>query len=231
MTRILYLDTTTNRLMLGLSDEQTMLAQWTAPCESHRYHSAMLIPAIQDLLKEAELSIQELTALAVNLGPGSFTGIRTGITTVRTLGQFLNVTIYGFNMFEILAANQTENGQTEDMAIYLDALRLRTYHAALRFSADGPVYQQVPVLQTLSPEKNIAPADCQLLIAPTLAPLFPEQQPELISEVFTPDVMLQLIQQYGAHFQKQWQDIKPFYLQAPSITIKQPKSEASKLER
>lgn len=216
MSRILHLDAASHRLMLGISDEQRMLARFTAPCESHRYHSAMLIPAIQNLLIEAEMDVSRLTALAVNLGPGSFTGLRTGITTARTMGQFLNLPIYGFNAFEILAANREQN-----TAVYLDALRLRAYHAILRFEAQGPVYRQVPTLCLLEPEGNKAPEEHgNLLISPTLAPLFPSQEAELIEETFTPNVMLSLVQRYGDLFKKAWPDIKPFYLQAPSITVK-----------
>lgn len=217
MSRILYLDTTLSRLMLGVSDETRMLARFDAPCESHRYHSAMLVPAIQDLLKETETDVQHLTALAVNLGPGSFTGLRTGITTARTMGQFLNLPTYGMNAFELLAAAQTQN-----TAIYIDALRLRSYHAVLRFEAEGPVYEQEPSLRMLLPEGNEAPAHSRLLLSPALAPLFPGQDAELIGDVFTPDVMLNLIQHYGDRFKRSWPEIKPFYLQAPSITLKAP---------
>jgi tRNA threonylcarbamoyladenosine biosynthesis protein TsaB len=215
MTRILYLDTATNRLMLGLSDESRMLACFTAPCESHRYHSAMLIPAIQDLLREANSGIQDLTALAVNLGPGSFTGIRTGITTARTMGQFLNLPVYGFNAFELLTANEPE-----DTAVYLDALRLRSYHTVLRFTSVGPVYRQEPELHLLDAEQNTPPEQAKLLLSPSLPALFPAAEAYLIEDSFTPDTMLSLIRRHGAYFQKTWQDIKPFYLQAPSITVK-----------
>jgi tRNA threonylcarbamoyl adenosine modification protein YeaZ len=215
MSRVLYLDTATHRLMLGISDEQRMLTRFTAPCESHRYHSAMLIPAIQEMLAEAQTQVTDLTALAVNLGPGSFTGLRTGITTARTMAQFLNLPVYGFNAFEILAANRTQS-----TAIYLDALRLRAYHAVLRFESAGPVYQRPPMLCQLAAEGNTAPGDSALLVSPALVPLFPGQDAGLIEETFTPDAMLSLIQRYGDFFRKDWRDIRPFYLQAPSITVK-----------
>jgi tRNA threonylcarbamoyl adenosine modification protein YeaZ len=222
MTRILYLDTTTSRLLLGLSDHQRMLAEFTAPCESHRYHSAMLIPAIENLLKDAKTNIQDLTALAINWGPGSFTGIRTGITTARTMGQFLKLPIYGFNTFEILTAHEKQN-----TAVYLDALRLRSYHAVLRFENQKPLYQQEPVLQTLNAENNQAPPSTRLLISPSLASSFPNGNALIIEDTFTPSVMLELIQANGPHFKKTWTDIKPFYLQAPSITVKPTRPKAT----
>lgn len=221
MTHILYLDTTTHNLMLGLSDAQKVQVQCTAPCESHRYHSAMLIPAIQDLLNESGLSVKDLTALAVNLGPGSFTGIRTGVTTARTMGQFLKIPVYAFNTFELLSAQVGAPSQA-NVAIYLDALRLRSYHAILRMTPQGPCYQQPPILQILSNEQKPAPSNSNsiVLISPTLAPLFSQKDIRFIEESFTPELMLQLIQQSGEVFQKNWQEIKPFYLQEPSVTVK-----------
>ncbi|HEY9746306.1 MAG TPA: tRNA (adenosine(37)-N6)-threonylcarbamoyltransferase complex dimerization subunit type 1 TsaB [Oculatellaceae cyanobacterium] len=215
MSRILHIDTTTSRLMLGLSDGDVMISRFTAPCDSHRYHSAILTPAIRDLLAESGTSVRDLSGLAVNLGPGSFTGIRTGIITVRTMAQFLNLPLYGINTFEILAL-----GRTRPLAIYLDALRLRSYHAVLHYGEDGPVYSQEPCLQMLSSEGNMPPEGADLLTSPTLAPLFPSQHAEQIGEDFYPDAMLDLIQSYGPFFKQPWQEVKPLYLQAPSITLK-----------
>ncbi len=206
--------------MLGISQNGAMLANTSAACESHRYHSAMLVPAIETLLKETHIDLKELTELAVNLGPGSFTGLRTGLTTVRTMGQFLNLPIHGFNPFELLAF-----GRQEPTAIYLDALRGRSYHAVLSYQADGPAFQSNPklisLIADLRSDEHTMPSDASLLISPALAPLFEGRHHETIQAgLQTPLIMLDFINRYGAIRHYHWRKITPLYLQEPSITLK-----------
>jgi tRNA threonylcarbamoyl adenosine modification protein YeaZ len=212
---ILHLDTTTNRLHLGLSQAGQTLSQVNQPCESHRYHSAVIVPAIQEMLRQNGMQAKHLTALAVNLGPGSFTGIRTGIITARTMGQFLNIPVYGFNAFELLATQFDT-----PVAIYLDALRNRTYQATLSFGSETAIYQQEPNLKLLNPEQPPSHTEA-VLVSPTLATLFKEPATQLIPEDYSPiQPMLDLIRRYGSTYQRDWDSIKPLYLQDPSITLK-----------
>ncbi|WP_373533504.1 tRNA (adenosine(37)-N6)-threonylcarbamoyltransferase complex dimerization subunit type 1 TsaB [Vampirovibrio sp.] len=213
---ILHLDTTTARLHLALSRNGEVLVEVCQPCQSHRYHSAVIVPAIQALLQQADLTPQCLTALAVNLGPGSFTGIRTGIITARTLAQFLKIPVYTFNAFELLAFEADA-----PVSVYIDALRSRAYMATLSFRANGPVYLQTPILKLLESGEMSGSAST-LLIAETLRPLFGSDcSPQLISEAFSPvQPMLSLIARYGQRFQQRWDAVKPLYVQEPSITLK-----------
>jgi tRNA threonylcarbamoyladenosine biosynthesis protein TsaB len=56
-----------------------------------RRHVENLVPAIQFLCRQAGVEMRELSAIAVDVGPGLFTGMRVGITTAKTLGQSLAV--------------------------------------------------------------------------------------------------------------------------------------------
>ncbi|MCE3235921.1 MAG: tRNA threonylcarbamoyladenosine biosynthesis protein TsaB [Vampirovibrio sp.] len=213
---ILYLDTATSRLMLAVSHQGQFVAQRNVACESHRYHSALIIPAIQDMLQEADLSVSNLAALAVNHGPGSFTGIRTGIITVRTMAQFLNLPVHGFNPFELLAY-----GYTQPVSVYIDALRGRAYHARVSFDEAGPVYEVPPALITLKPEGQAIEPDTVALVSPTLNAFFPETGVDWIpDDFFSPAPMLALIKRYHDRFVTGWQAVRPLYLQEPSITLR-----------
>lgn len=215
MSVILYLDTTGSRLMLGLSREGRMLGDVALPCETHRYHSAMLVPAIEDLLWQAKLAVSDLTALAVNIGPGSFTGIRTGLVTVRIMAQFLQIPVHCFNAFDLLAS---EDGA--ETAVYLDALRGRAYHAVIRLTEAGPVYGQEPVLKTLESPPPVLAAGVRRRASQTLLPLF-EGGVELIPDgASTPSRMLALITRYGDVWLRSWREVAPLYLQEPSITLR-----------
>lgn len=213
----LFIDTTTSRLLLALGSPTGMIATQDVPCDSHRYHSALMIPAIEEMLRADGLTVSDLKALAVNIGPGSFTGIRTGLITARTLAQFLNLPIYCFNTFELLGANYRQ-----PVAIYLDALRGRSYHATLSWVEQGPRYwRQPPGLLMLDENAPDPPLQAKLLVSAGLAPHFAWAKPDVIDErYFTPNAMAQLMARYGERFARPWQEAMPLYLQEPSITLK-----------
>lgn len=60
-----------------------------------RVSSQILLPLIDKILKKYELVAHDLTGVEVNLGPGSFTGLRVGIAVANTLGAFLKIPING----------------------------------------------------------------------------------------------------------------------------------------
>lgn len=74
-----------------------------ASSENYFRHSESLLPAIEEVLNKAELTLSELSAISVITGPGSFTGIRVGLATVKAFFAALNVNVLSANMFEVLA--------------------------------------------------------------------------------------------------------------------------------
>lgn len=68
-------------------------------------HSLRLMPAIRFLLEEVELEPKELQRIIVSEGPGSYTGVRIGVTTGKTLAWSLGIPVVGVSSLEILAQN------------------------------------------------------------------------------------------------------------------------------
>lgn len=66
-------------------------------------HGTFILPAVEFLMKEADLSYRNLSAVAVGLGPGLFTGMRVGVATAKTLAQALSVPIIGVASLDLLA--------------------------------------------------------------------------------------------------------------------------------
>lgn len=62
--------------------------------------SADLLVAIEGILKKEKLTFKNLKAILVNRGPGSFTGVRVGVTVANTLGWSLNIPVYGYKKGE-----------------------------------------------------------------------------------------------------------------------------------
>jgi tRNA threonylcarbamoyladenosine biosynthesis protein TsaB len=81
--RILAVDTTTSGGSAALLEDARLMGE--VACESSSTHSARLLRAIDHLLRAADLDIKDIDGFAVAAGPGSFTGIRIGLSTVKSL--------------------------------------------------------------------------------------------------------------------------------------------------
>lgn len=75
-----------------------------------RAASAVLLPAIDDLLARTHCAPKDLDFLACVVGPGSFTGIRIGVSTVRALGYALGLPTLGLHAMQVLAYNERADG-------------------------------------------------------------------------------------------------------------------------
>lgn len=65
-----------------------------------------ILPVISELLKQNKLSLQNITAILVNVGPGSYTGTRIGITVANTLAWTLDIPVLGYqdnNISKVIA--------------------------------------------------------------------------------------------------------------------------------
>ncbi len=82
---VLALDTASDRLLAGIANDREILGDFSGPPD--RSHSERVIATLDSLLKNADIAPSELDALAVAVGPGSFTGLRVGIATVLGLAQ------------------------------------------------------------------------------------------------------------------------------------------------
>ncbi len=100
---LLVLDTSTPRAALAVA-ASTGLVHTATPDPAAR-HGRTLIPAIRDLVDEAGLTLAELDGLLVGLGPGSYTGLRVGITAAKTLAYALGKPLAGFDSLEAVARN------------------------------------------------------------------------------------------------------------------------------
>jgi len=98
-------------------------------------HSSRLMPAIDRLLQETSHSIRGVQALAVGLGPGSFTGLRIAISTVKGLAFALRVPVLGAPTLDVLAQN-IPFASTQVCPV-LDARKKEVYAALFRGNGEG----------------------------------------------------------------------------------------------
>lgn len=98
-------------------------------------HSEEIFFSIDKALKKAKTSIQEIDGFTISLGPGSFTGIRIGITVTRTLAQVLNKRVVGIPTLDSLAFNLFPTDCL--VCPIIDALRNEVYTALYTASKRG----------------------------------------------------------------------------------------------
>ncbi len=98
---VLALDTSTARaaVALGLVDGSRLIA----PIDPSLRHGRELLPAIRSLLKRADLRARDLQMIAVGLGPGSYTGLRVGVTAAKTLCYATAARLIGLDSLEFFA--------------------------------------------------------------------------------------------------------------------------------
>lgn len=102
--KILGIDTTTKFLCLGIYDGARV---YEYNLELGRKHSVLLVPTIKRVLEALGWQIGDIDYFACGLGPGSFTGIRVGLATIKGLSLSFKKPIIGISTLDILAKNAT----------------------------------------------------------------------------------------------------------------------------
>lgn len=102
-------------------------------------HSRTLLPMAEDLLKNTETSLQSIDRVAVSQGPGSFTGIRIGVSTVKGLCWAAEKPAVGVSTLEAMAWNGLAFGEGALICCAMDARRSQVYNALFEIRGGAPV--------------------------------------------------------------------------------------------
>lgn len=137
-TLILGIETCTNICSVALWDGQQMHEQLI---ETARSHSKSLIPMIEQVLKQAGVSIREVEAIACARGPGSFTGVRIGIGVAKGIAFGQEIPIVPISPLQAIAYRTMQLAQAQQVAVLMDARMGELY------AADYQNQQGLPLLQ------------------------------------------------------------------------------------
>lgn len=121
--RILAIDTACNLARVALTEDGQLCKEITV--DDKRRHSVKLLPAIETLLASCDVTPQDLDLIAVTKGPGSFTGLRIGVVTAKTMAYALHIPLVGVNTLDAIAASFAR----EDAVVcpLIDARNTRAY--------------------------------------------------------------------------------------------------------
>ncbi|MBA3993882.1 MAG: tRNA (adenosine(37)-N6)-threonylcarbamoyltransferase complex dimerization subunit type 1 TsaB [Cyanobacteria bacterium DS2.3.42] len=149
--RILSFDTTNNCVSIALLECESEVGEKREQAENvvserlfvatgnERQESVtLLLPAVDEMLSETGWKKSDLDLIIVGLGPGSFTGIRIGVVTARTLAQALNLPLAGVSLLDCYAAKLMEtSGELSEFAVVLSGGRGHYYFAAYQNVSDS----------------------------------------------------------------------------------------------
>jgi tRNA threonylcarbamoyladenosine biosynthesis protein TsaB len=178
---LLAVETATRVMSVALLDGERVVAEITS--DDERVHSERLLPAIDRLLELAGVSLVQVGAFAVSIGPGSFTGLRIGLATLKAFALDEARPLVPVSTLAALCAAAA--GARGPVAALLDARRGEVYAAAVAMAGDAEptllpdsVFTPEELATALPPETTLVigedaePAAARLcLLRPDLQPL------------------------------------------------------------
>ena len=130
---VLGIETSTPQASIAIGSEQGVVA--SALVSRGASYNEFLLPAVRFSLDQAGIGYRNLSAVAVDVGPGLFAGMRVGVATAKALAQALSVPIVGITSLDLLAYDVRYASKT--ICAVLDARRNEVFYAFYRASPGG----------------------------------------------------------------------------------------------
>jgi tRNA threonylcarbamoyladenosine biosynthesis protein TsaB len=140
MALILNIDTALDAGYISLADSGRVLAY--AINEAPKDHAAWIQTAIGKLIREAGRRVADLDAIGVSIGPGSYTGLRIGLSTAKGLCFALNIPLITVNTLEIMAFATVHEIKTNDPSLLTQNFLICPMIDARRMEVFAAVYNQ-----------------------------------------------------------------------------------------
>lgn len=147
--KLLALDTSTEACSVALLQQNTIIAL-DEVCPQQ--HSKRVLPMIDRLLADAGLSLNALDGIVFGRGPGSFTGVRIGVSVAQGLAFGADLPVYGVSTLAAMAQAAVRLYQAKQIVAAIDARMAEVYLASFSLDADG-VLQQLCAEQAVKPQQ------------------------------------------------------------------------------
>lgn len=145
---ILGIETSVECVGVAVGDSRGVRAESTVT--SDRRHAESLAPMIEFVMRQADVDMRDLSAVAVDIGPGLFTGMRVGIATAQTVAWALDLPVVPVCSLDALSLNV--GGADSVTASILDARRGEVYWALYRTRESGREPERLTEPRVSSPE-------------------------------------------------------------------------------
>ncbi len=166
MATILHLETSEKVCSVGISDQDRLIA--VAESKEERSHAKRLTLLIEEVLEKSKPDKNKPGAIAVSIGPGSYTGLRIGVSTAKAMAYAWNIPIVAVDTLEIIAfaalkvASELTAEKDEEILICpaMDARRMEVYYALFNkdlhpFKESGPLIIEPSSFKDLLHERRV----------------------------------------------------------------------------
>jgi tRNA threonylcarbamoyl adenosine modification protein YeaZ len=241
--RLLSFDTSTSTLFAcAMQDGEVLVERRQDPGANRQDIATMLLPVIDEIVREAGWSKSQIQAIVAGQGPGSFTGVRTGVVTARTLAQALKLPLLGVSRLECLgrvsgppvavilpgaadhffiAAYAQSNGAGMQAIVepaYVNSGELKERISDVsRWAADESIWDTLCLggrtCESLPVIKNIAVTQAQIAW-------------DRLSLLAPSGASVDLERDLTSEFP--WSEVEPLYLRGASVTIKKSHGDSHK---
>lgn len=164
MGLILNIETATNICSVALADDGELVL--LKESEEEKSHSSLLSVFIEEILNASKISVSGLDAIAVSKGPGSYTGLRIGISAAKGLCYGSNVPLISVSTLQAMASGiinsekiqKTESGELKDVLFcpMIDARRMEVYTGIYDYACKKIEDTQAKIIEQSSFDKYLA---------------------------------------------------------------------------
>ena len=211
--KILTFDTALDKTYISLSEDYKIIENPIIENREDKYHSAFLIYEIANILKRNNLKMQDINAIGINVGPGSFTGIRACTTVGRVIAQQINAKLTGVSSLEILS--RIKEGKT---LVTLDARKNSAYYAVYEngIEIEPPKLLKVEELFEKARNYNVVSDKAMFnkLKENNICAINYEAENYPLNE-YLAEITFKRLTNSKEDFN--WAKVKPLYIQPPSI--------------
>lgn len=211
--RFLTFDTALDKTYISLSEDNKIIEKPIIENSNDKYHSAFLIQEIANILKRNHLKMQDINAIGINIGPGSFTGIRACTTVGRVIAQQINAKLIGVSSLEVLSKINT--GKT---LVTLDARKNSAYSAVYQDGEEIEPPRLLKIEELIEKAKNITvisdTAIYKKLEENNILTINYEDGNYPLNE-YLANIVFERLTKSTDDFN--WAKVKPLYIQPPSI--------------
>lgn len=218
--KILTFDTSLNKTYITFGEDENIITSLEVESNEEKYHSAFLVPEILNIFKKHNVSFDDMDAIGINEGPGSFTGIRICTVIARTAAQQKGNKVVPVSSLEILSKI---NNTDKKSLVLLDARKEKAYCAI--YDKDGTPLKE-PYSVNIEDLENIINEDNYFIISDKsmhtkldkigVSSLNYEEKDYSLGK-YLYQIVLQKLQKNDNDYH--WAKAKPLYIQPPSITM------------
>ena len=158
--RILHLETATNVCSVALSEGEHILS--IRESREDKSHGALLTVFMEEVIDEAGIKAADIDAIAISKGPGSYTGLRIGVSVAKGFAYARNIPVIGINTLQALALAAMNNEGIRELCKNVPGLLLCPMIDARRMEVYTALYDQhaketAPVEAKIVDEKSFSP--------------------------------------------------------------------------